>query len=120
MSTVKGQAGEVLAAEYLLSRGYRVVARNVRLARGEIDLIVEKDDLLVIVEVKSYQQRLGALLAVGAQKQQRIISATKAYLCHHPEKVSLQCRFDLIILTPDKKQPSGYAVEHFDDAFRCF
>ncbi|MDQ2663908.1 MAG: YraN family protein [Candidatus Eremiobacteraeota bacterium] len=48
-----GRAGEARAAEELEARGYRVVARNVRLPGGEIDLICVDGTELVFVEVKA-------------------------------------------------------------------
>ncbi len=45
--------GESLAALFLEERGGKIVARNVRSGRGEIDLIVRFPDGLVAVEVKT-------------------------------------------------------------------
>src|SRR5215216_1342511 len=48
-----GREGETLAANFLVAKGYEIVARNYRYRRGEIDLIVRKDDWLLFVEVKT-------------------------------------------------------------------
>lgn len=48
----KGRAGEQRAAAFLTARGYRVLARNVRLPGGEIDLVCSEAGVLVFVEVK--------------------------------------------------------------------
>lgn len=48
-----GRRGEQLAAEHLQRRGCIVLARNVRVGRGEIDLIVRDGDALAFVEVKT-------------------------------------------------------------------
>lgn len=48
-----GSKGENLAAEYLEGKGFTVVARNYRFNRGEIDLIVQRDNWLIFVEVKT-------------------------------------------------------------------
>ena len=48
-----GQKGEAWAAAYLRRRGYRVLARNYRVPSGEIDLILQRGNLLVFAEVKS-------------------------------------------------------------------
>ena len=50
-----GPIGERRALWYFRLRGYRIVARNVRLRRGEIDLIVRRGRTLVFVEVKTRQ-----------------------------------------------------------------
>lgn len=48
-----GSKGENMAAEYLLKKGFDIVARNYRHKRAEIDLIVKRDDWLLFVEVKT-------------------------------------------------------------------
>ena len=48
-----GVLGESLASDYLTHHGYRILERNWRWPRGEIDLIVEKDGEIVFVEVKA-------------------------------------------------------------------
>lgn len=45
-----GKFGENLATEYLVRNGFRIVQNNYRCFVGEIDIIAEKNDLLVIVE----------------------------------------------------------------------
>jgi len=50
----KGSLGEKIAEKYLLQKGYKILARNVKLKKlGEIDLVCEKDKTLNFVEVKS-------------------------------------------------------------------
>jgi len=110
MSTAKGRLAENRAVRYLKRRNYKILARNVRLARGEIDIValqtLGKDSpdekILVFIEVKSRQRRQDALLAMHEDKCRRIRSATLAYLGLHPDLAGLQCRFDLIILTPGR------------------
>ncbi|MBT9133911.1 MAG: hypothetical protein DDT37_00724 [Firmicutes bacterium] len=53
----RGQRGEELAAQYLVSQGYAIVCRNYRGERGEIDLIAFRHGLLLFAEVK-YRQDL--------------------------------------------------------------
>ena len=48
-------AGEALAAHFLVDRGATLVARNLRVGRGEIDLVVAFDQLRIVVEVKTIQ-----------------------------------------------------------------
>src|SRR5215212_2897516 len=44
-----GAWGEDLALRYLIQHGYKLLERNYRTRRGQIDLIVRKDDTLVLV-----------------------------------------------------------------------
>ena len=49
----KGPVGESIAKQYLISKGYNYILQNYRVPGGEIDLIFEKDGILVFVEVKT-------------------------------------------------------------------
>ena len=48
-----GILGENIAAAFLLEKGFEIVARNYRFAKGEIDIIVKRDNWLLFVEVKT-------------------------------------------------------------------
>ncbi len=115
MSTKSGREAEERAARHLRLLGYRVLARNVRAGWGELDIVARKGDLLAFVEVKRRPTRDEGLLAVHADKQKRLRSAAAAWLCRHPGLARLQCRFDLIILTPGRFRPR---IEHLHDVFR--
>ena len=51
----KGDAGESFAAKYLEEKGMKILQRNFRYDRGEIDIVAEDDGEIVFVEVKSRQ-----------------------------------------------------------------
>ena len=110
-----GAWGEDLALRYLIRRGYRLLARNYRKRRGEIDLIVRDDDTLVFVEVKLRRSTGfgGPLEAVTARKQATIRSLAEQYLAEdRPDYESL--RFDVIGILATR---SGTRIEHIRDAF---
>lgn len=48
-----GRQGEALAAAFLVQKKYRIIERNYRHGRAEVDLIAIKDDFLVVVEIKT-------------------------------------------------------------------
>lgn len=77
-----GQRTEELAAAYLASLGYEILARNVRLGSGELDIVAEKDGKVFFVEVKARKSgsRVAAHEAVTADKQRRLLSAARAWL----------------------------------------
>ncbi len=97
-TTEKGRAGEELAAAYLRSLGFVVVARNVRAGGGEIDIIAREGPLLCFVEVRRRQRALDALVSVDARKQRRLVRAATAYLAHL--RVVPRCRFDVAVVGP--------------------
>ncbi|NBU94824.1 MAG: YraN family protein [Actinobacteria bacterium] len=82
-----GRHGEDRAARHYVDRGYAVVARNWRWSGGEIDLVVVRDDQLVIVEVRlrSSDTRGSAAATVGALKRERLRSSAVAFAAAHPE-----------------------------------
>jgi len=92
----------------------------VRLARGELDIVARRSDLLLFVEVKAHRRHDASLLAVTPDKCRRLQSAAEAWLAGHPDLASLQCRFDLIILTPGE----GFLpwkrthIDHIEDIIR--
>lgn len=82
-----GARGELIAAEHLRRRGYRLLATNWRTAAGEIDIIAQDGDTLVFVEVRT---RRGTGFgspeeSVTAAKQARLIVLAEAYRQEHPE-----------------------------------
>ncbi|AKU99974.1 putative endonuclease distantly related to archaeal Holliday junction resolvase [Labilithrix luteola] len=65
-SHARGRAAEQAAAEWLLQRGFRVLWRNLRIGALELDIVAKKDDLVVIVEVRtrgrgSFESALGSI-----------------------------------------------------------
>jgi putative endonuclease len=81
-----GREGEARAARFLEDRGYRIVARNVRADRVEIDLIARHGEMLVFVEVKSRRksEHGHAAEAVDGRKQRRLRRGAHAWLASNP------------------------------------
>jgi putative endonuclease len=92
-----GRAAEDAAAAHLGRLGYEIVARNVRIAGFEIDLIAYDGPSLVFVEVRSRSDRRhgGPLETVRATKQRRLVRAAAAYLARvrHGDRPA---RFDVV------------------------
>jgi putative endonuclease len=94
--------GETIASRYLESMGWRILGRNIRIGRGELDIAAMDGDELVIVEVRA--RRIGRLLpaemSVGPQKIRKIIRTARKYV----EKISYEgnWRIDVIAVTEDE------------------
>ena len=114
-SNEAGKNGEKIAADYLLKKGYRIVSRNFRSKRGEIDLIATTGNYLVFVEVKerAANAMVSPLEAVTSAKRARIIRAAQYYLMRYPSH--LQPRFDVIAI--EHRLDGVYAVTHQENAF---
>jgi len=118
MSTEKGKKAEDITCRYLKRHGYEILDRNRRLARGELDIVAFKDDILAFVEVKAHQQRDSSLLAMNPDKCQRFVSAAQAWLGLHQSYADAQCRFDLVLVTPRQLNVLPARVEHMLDVIR--
>jgi len=111
-----GQSSERLAEQFLVSKGYRIVERNLRTSLGELDLVAEDGNVLVFVEVKARMTEAfgGALLAVDHRKQHKLIQLASQYLAqrHLSDKA---CRFDVVLV----QGASGLKgqIEHLENAF---
>ena len=83
-----GLAGEHLAERELASRGFRIVARNVRTRFGEIDLICRDARGYAFIEVKT--RRAGSFVAaaeaVDARKAARLAALAQGWLAHRGER----------------------------------
>jgi len=94
-----GSQGELEAVRYLRQRGYRIVDRNVRLGRGEIDLIAYDGTVLVFIEVKARRTERfgGALWAVDNRKQSQLSRLALRYLARQ-RLSNCACRFDVVLV----------------------
>jgi putative endonuclease len=113
-----GKIAEDLAVEYLQKNGYKILVRNFRFQKAEIDIIAEKDNLIIVTEVKARSTDAFMLPqeAVTKTKIKLIVSAANHYL----EKFNKnqEVRFDIISVLPDEKK--NLIIEHIIDAFEAF
>jgi putative endonuclease len=115
--TIKTQAtgrwGEQVAAGYLESKGYHILARNYHTAHGEIDIVASKEAGLIFVEVKTRSSHAFAYPeeAVTLRKQAPLLYAAEDYLQAHPGAESWQ--FDVLAI---ERKPGGKPVIlHFEN-----
>ncbi len=112
----RGRRAESLAALALTLKGYRILARNVRLPAGEIDLIAGKGRLLVFVEVKARADLDAACHAVPPGAWRRIAATAQVWAGRHDPCGTRGWRFDLVAVLPGRY---GLArLHHVRDAWR--
>lgn len=112
-----GEQGERLAAKALKKAGYKILERNAKLGRFEIDIIAREADTVAFVEVKT--RRTGEPIRpednVGWVKQRHIASAADFWIRRNGNDATYY-RFDIVsIVLPEHGPPE---IEIFRDAFR--
>lgn len=117
-----GQGGEDLAARYLQDKGYRILERNYRFQRAEVDLVCfqpaknyEDGGELVFVEVKTRSSHTYGVpeTAVDISKQKNLRRAALAYLYEYRME-GAYCRFDVLAITRTSSQVD---IHHIENAF---
>ena len=114
-----GNSGENTACLFLESKGYKIIEKNYKAYRKEIDIIAYKDGYIIFAEVKTRSSvKFGAPSeSVNLKKQQHIIFAAKMFLLQNQRSYSdFQPRFDIIEIYRDKKAEKDY-VRHIEGAF---
>lgn len=114
-----GQDAEDRALAALEQQGLRLMQRNYRCPLGELDLVMEDADAVVVVEVR-YRRASGfggAAETVGFSKQRKLLLAAQHLLQHDAQLRRRPLRFDVFAIT---EQRDGVAeTEWIKDAFRA-
>ena len=114
-----GDRGEIFAAKYLESQGFRILESQHRGHFGEVDLIAIDGDTVVFVEVKTRASNAAGdpTEAVDRTKQRKITRSALAYL-KQKSWLERRCRFDVvaIIWNGGDGQP---ALKHYRSAFEA-
>jgi putative endonuclease len=111
-----GRWGETLAGKFLEEHGYRLLEKNLRTPYGEIDLLMEKDGIIVFVEVKTRSGTRYGLPeeAITRVKREHIMSAI-AFYWQQADRSETDWRVDVVAVL---RQAYGKEVEivHFENA----
>jgi putative endonuclease len=109
-----GQKGEDLAAEHLTKAGFKILSRNWKWGRHEIDIIAENKDFIVFTEVKTRTDdyQMHPVTAVTKEKQKSIILAAEGYI--RKFNIDKESRFDVITIV---KKINDFKIDHIEDAF---
>lgn len=114
-----GKYGERLAAHFLERRGYQIKERNFYTAWGELDLIVQKDDEILFIEVKTRSSNKYGFPeeAVGSKKVSHLLKAIGQYL--NRQKSELFWRLDAISIEVDETNKQA-KIRWFKDVGRGY
>lgn len=108
-----GNKGEEFATNFLMEKGYEIVARNYRYKHAEIDIIARLNTFLVFVEVKTRSSSAFGEPEdfVNKHKAGKIMEGAEQFMIDHGYHGNI--RFDIISI----KLADAPIIEHFEDAF---
>jgi len=111
---ILGKNGEEQARKYFLDNGYTILEKNWRYIKAEIDLIVQNQEFIVFVEVKTRSTSdFGAPESFVTKSQQKlIINAAHNYI--EKNDIDLEARFDILSVV---KSENEFKLTHLEDAF---
>ncbi|MBW8813777.1 MAG: YraN family protein [Caulobacterales bacterium] len=107
-----GRRSEVVAALWLMAKGYRILGFRLKTRQGEIDLLAQRGGVLAVIEVKRRRTIEAALEAVGHEQRERLRRAGLAVAASRPALARLGVRLDLLALAP------GRLPRHIPDAWK--
>ena len=109
-----GPAGEDIAVSYLESKGYRIIKKNWRAGKLEIDIIAENREFIVFTEVKTRSENfyVHPADAVTRAKQKLIVLAADSFIKWN--NIDKESRFDVITVIV---KPDSHDIDHIENAF---
>jgi len=106
-----GRRAEVVAAFWLMAKGYRILGFRLKTPFAEIDLLALRGNVLAGVEVKTRASLDAALAAVGAEQRQRLRRGLRFVAGKRRGLADVTIRLDLMALAP------GRLPRHIPDAW---
>lgn len=109
-----GKAGEQLAVDLLVAKGFVILDRNWHFSHKEIDIVAREHNDIVVVEVKTRNAPVRELpeQAINHQKRIFLISAANAYVKYN--HISMEVRFDVVNVVYNKGKAE---LSHIRNAF---
>ncbi|MDR1884759.1 MAG: YraN family protein [Synergistaceae bacterium] len=108
-----GASGENIAASHLERLGWTILARNVRVGRGELDIIAMDGEELVVVEVRT--RKIGYLspaeTTVGPMKIKSIIKTARKYV----DRIAFSGIWRIDVVAVTENEAGKTVVELFSD-----
>jgi putative endonuclease len=109
----KGNKAEEMAARMLEKKGYEILDRNYTHGKGEIDIIVQKDDWLIFVEVRARSNTDYGFPeeTISKSKANLIMKTAENYIFDNDWRGKI--RFDIVAILVGQV----FEIQHFEDAF---
>jgi putative endonuclease len=112
-----GKKGEQLAINFLIKNNYKILEKNYRYLKAEVDIIAQKESVLAVIEVKTRSTDYfgNPQDFVNPKKIKLLLSAIDNYVVE--KNLDIDVRFDIIAIITNKKETK---IEHLKDAFLHF
>lgn len=112
-----GKEGEKLAVNFLLKKGYKILEKNWRYLKAEVDIIAKKETTLIIIEVKTRSSDYfgDPQDFINPKKINLLVSAANEYVISR--NLDVEVRFDIIAILLNSKTKK---IEHLENAFLHF
>ncbi|MGE5473118.1 MAG: YraN family protein [Ignavibacteriales bacterium] len=113
-----GQVGEKKARKYLVDNGYTILKNNFTCKLGEIDIIAEKEEYIIFIEVKTRTNvNYGfPIESISFKKRKSIIKSAKVFLLQK-KLTDSAVRFDVIEVLTGSEKESSININHIMNAF---
>ncbi len=113
-----GKLAEELAEAFLLEKGMKILAKNYRYQKAEIDLIAQIENQIVIVEVKARATDVFMLPQEAVNKKKIKLMVLAANYFIEENNIDLETRFDVISVLPNEN--GKLEITHIENAFEAF
>ncbi|MCF6349836.1 MAG: YraN family protein [Flavobacteriaceae bacterium] len=112
-----GITGENLAIDYLLKKGYKIIEKNYRFQKAEVDIIIQKENVLVCIEVKTRSSDYfgDPQDFIDDKKIKLLVKVMNYYVVS--KNLDVEVRFDIIAIIKNNIKTE---IEHIEDAFLYF
>ena len=112
-----GVWGEKKAIDYLIERGYKILAKNVRTLYGEIDVVAQKNEIYVFVEVKTRQTKTfgNPEDSITRTKKEHMVNSAQEYMMTHADGDDI---WQIDVISIEILQTDFYKIHHFENAIR--
>jgi len=104
-----GQLGESLAAEFLVNKGFVLLERNLHLHLGEIDLLMQDGEVIVLIEVKTQRSAklLDPIYKISPAKQKKLWHLARVIAARYPNR---NIRVDAVTLYWSQPETSPHII----------
>ena len=112
-----GKKGEQLAVDFLIDNNYKILEKNYRYLKAEVDIIALKENILAVIEVKTRSTNYFGNPEdfVNPKKIKLLLSAIDFYV--NEKDLDVEVRFDIIAIIHHKQETK---IVHLEDAFLHF